>query len=162
MHPVRLSKVAGLPVVDTRIARQAGVVSDVLLDVAAGRVAVLNVQHSDGWLVQRIPAAYVHRLGPRTVLVAETTSVDLGPLRVDGRWLPTAALVGLEVMSERGERVGRIADAELDEQTLAVRGYVLRGLLAGWRRRGRVNPADVLSVSPELMLVKAPEGSPRR
>ena len=46
----------GLPVVDTHVARQAGIVSDVLLDLHTGRVAVLNVKHADGWLVQRIPA----------------------------------------------------------------------------------------------------------
>ena len=53
-----------MPVVDTHVARQAGVVSDVLLDLQAGRVAVLNVKHADGWLVQRIPAEYIYRLGP--------------------------------------------------------------------------------------------------
>ena len=41
---MRLSQITGLPVVDTHIARQAGVVSDVLLDLHTGRVAVLNVQ----------------------------------------------------------------------------------------------------------------------
>ena len=39
---MRLSKITGLPVVDTQVARQAGVVSDVLLDLQTGRVAVLN------------------------------------------------------------------------------------------------------------------------
>ena len=85
-----MSQVIGLPVVDTHVARQAGVVSDVLIDVAAGRVAVLNVQHADGWLVQRIPAAYVYRLGPHTVLVADTLSVDMGPPLSEARLLATA------------------------------------------------------------------------
>lgn len=153
-HDVRLSKVAGLPVVDTHVARQAGVVSDVLLDLHVGRVAVLNVQHADGWLVQRIPAEYIFRLGPHTVLVADTASVDLGPPAVDQRWYPIASVVGLEVITDGGDRVGRISDAELDDQTLAVKAYLLRDAVGAWRRGGRVHPDEVVNCSPELMLVR--------
>jgi sporulation protein YlmC with PRC-barrel domain len=151
---VRLTKVMGLPVVDTHVARQAGVVSDVLLDMQAGRVAVLNVKHADGWLVQRIPAEYIYRLGPHTVLVADTVAVDLGPPAPDQRWFPVQSLIGLEVMTEGGDRVGQISDADLDDQTLAVKAYVLRKARGAWRRRGHVDPDDVVTCSPELMLVR--------
>jgi sporulation protein YlmC with PRC-barrel domain len=151
---VRLTKVTGMPVVDTHVARQAGVVSDVLLDLQAGRVAVLNVKHADGWLVQRIPAEYVYRLGPHTVLVADTVAVDLGPPAADQRWFPIQSLVGLEVLTEGGDRVGQITDAELDDQTLAVRAYLLRNAQGAWRRRGLIHPDEVVTCSPELMLVR--------
>src|ERR1700681_981007 len=124
---VRITKVTGLPVVDTHVARQAGVVADVLLDMQAGRVAVLNVNHGDGWLVQRIPAEYVYRLGPHTVMVSDTVSVDLGPPSLEQRWLPIQALVGLEVLTDGGDKVGHLVDADLDDQTLAVKAYLLRG-----------------------------------
>jgi sporulation protein YlmC with PRC-barrel domain len=143
-----------MPVVDTHVARQAGVVSDVLLDLQTGRVAVLNVKHADGWLVQRIPAEYVYRLGPHTVLVADTVAVDLGPPAPDQRWFPIQSLVGLEVLTEGGDRVGQITDADLDDQTLAVKAYLLRNATGPWRRRGRINPDEVVTCSPELMLVK--------
>jgi sporulation protein YlmC with PRC-barrel domain len=146
----------GMPVVDTHVARQAGVVSDLLIDVEAGRVAVLNVQHADGWLVQRIPAEYVYRLGPQTVLVADTLAVDMGPPISDKRWLRADALVGLEVLTEGGDRVGHIADADLDNQTLAVRAYLLKEAQGAWRRRGRIHPDQVVTVSPELMIVREP------
>ena len=152
---MRLTRITGLPVVDTHVARQAGVVSDVLLDLRAGRVAVLNVQHADGWLVQRIPAEYIYRIGPHTVLVADTAAIDIGPPQVDQRWFPSASLVGLEVLTEGGDRVGRIADADLDDQTLAVKAYLLRDAQGAWRRRGRVHPDEVLTFSPELMLIRA-------
>ena len=155
VNAVRLTKVTGLPVVDTHVARQAGVVSDVLLDLQAGRVAVLNVQHADGWLVQRIPAEYIYRIGPHTVLVSDTVAVDLGPPQADQRYFPLDTLVGLEVLSEGGERVGHIADAELDPQTLAVTVYLLKETTGLWRRRGRVHPEDVLTFSPELMVVRS-------
>src|SRR5438067_2068282 len=115
MIGVRLTRVTGLPVVDTHVARQAGVVSDVLLDMQAGRIAVLNVKHADGWQVQRIPAEFVYRLGPHTVLVADTVAVDLGPAAADQRWYPIESVLGLNVLTEGGDRVGQISDDELDE-----------------------------------------------
>jgi sporulation protein YlmC with PRC-barrel domain len=151
---VRLTQVTGLPVVDTHVARQAGVVSDVLLDMQAGRVAVLNVKHADGWLVQRIPAEYIYRLGPHTVLVADTVAVDLGPPAPDQRYFPIQSVVGLQVLTEGGDRVGQITDADLDDQTMAVRAYLLRKATGAWRRRGRIHPDEVVSCSPELMLIK--------
>jgi sporulation protein YlmC with PRC-barrel domain len=151
---VRLTKVTGLPVVDTHVARQAGVVSDVLLDMQAGRVAVLNVKHADGWLVQRIPAEYVYRIGPHTVLVTDTVAVDLGAPQADQRWFPIESVLGLEVMTEGGDSVGEILDAELDDQTLKVRAYLLRKASGAWKRGSRVHPDEVVLCSPELMLVK--------
>jgi sporulation protein YlmC with PRC-barrel domain len=151
---VRITRVTGLPVVDTHVARQAGVVSDVLLDMQAGRVAVLNVNHADGWLVQRIPAEYVYRLGPHTVLVSDTVAVDLGPPSADQRLFPIQSLIGLEVLTDGGDRVGVIVDADVDDQTLAVKAYLLRNAKGAWRRHGRVHPDEVVSCSPELMLVR--------
>jgi sporulation protein YlmC with PRC-barrel domain len=151
---VKLTKVVGMPVVDTHVARQAGIVSDVLLDLEAGRVAVLNVKHADGWLVQRIPAEYVYRLGPFTILVADTVAVDLGPPPVDQRWFPIESVIGLEVITEGGDRVGQITDADLDDKTLAVKAYVLRNASGAWRRHGRIHPDEVVTASPELMLIR--------
>jgi sporulation protein YlmC with PRC-barrel domain len=143
-----------MPVVDTHVARQAGVVSDVLLDMQGGRIAVLNVKHADGWLVQRIPAEYVYRLGPHTVLVADTVAVDLGPPQSDQRWFPIESLVGLHVMTEGGDDVGQIQDAEVDDKTLAVRSYLLRRASGLWRRSGRIHPDEVVVCSAELMLIR--------
>lgn len=151
---MRLTKVTGLPVVDTHVARQAGIVSDVLLDLHTGRVAVLNVKHADGWLVQRIPAEYVYRLGPHTVLVADTVAVDLGPPATDQRWFPIQSVVGLQVLTEGGDRVGQIVDADLDDQTLVVRSYLLRNASGPWRRGKRIHPDEVVTCSPELMLIR--------
>jgi sporulation protein YlmC with PRC-barrel domain len=143
-----------MPVVDTHVARQAGIVSDVLLDMQGGRIAVLNVKHADGWLVQRIPAEYVYRLGPHTVLVADTVAVDMGPPQTDQRWFPIESVVGLQVITEGGDRVGEIHDADLDDKTLVVRAFLLRQAVGVWRRNGRVRPDEVVVCSPELMLVK--------
>ncbi|MGI9148717.1 MAG: PRC-barrel domain-containing protein [Chloroflexota bacterium] len=151
---MRITKVTGLPVVDTHVARQAGVVADVLLDVEAGRVAVLSITHGDGWLIQRIPAEFVYRLGPHTVMVSDTVAVDLGPPTVDQRWFPLQSLLGLQVVTDGGDNVGQIKDAELDEQSLAVKAYLLQNAQGAWRRGGRVLPDEVVACSIELMLVR--------
>jgi sporulation protein YlmC with PRC-barrel domain len=142
-----------LPVVDTHVARQAGVVSDVFIDVMAGRVVLLNVQHADGWVVQRVPAEFVYRLGPHTVLVSDTLAVDANPPSADRQWFHTQALFGLEVLTEAGDRVGYIADVELDPQTLAVTAYVLKKSSGIWPGHGRVYPDEVVIASPEMMIV---------
>lgn len=154
MFRVRLTQVTGLPVVDTHVARQAGIVSDVLLDVQASRVAVLNVKHADGRLVQRIPAEYIYRIGPHTVLVADTIAVDVGPPSADQRWLPIESVLALQVMTEGGDRVGQIFDAELDDHTLDVRAYLLRKARGAWKRAARVHPDEVVVCSSELMLIR--------
>ncbi len=88
------------------------------------------------------------------MLVADTVAVDLGPPAEDQRWFPIQSVVGLEVLTEGGDRVGQIVDADLDDQTLAVRAYLLRNASGPWRRRGRVHPDEVVTCSPELMLVR--------
>ena len=96
----------------------------------------------------------MYRLGPFTILVADTVAVDLGPPAVDQRWFPIESVVGLEVLTEGGDRVGEITDADLDDKTLAVKSYVLRNASGAWRRLGRIHPDEVVTASPELMLIR--------
>ena len=58
------------------------------------------------------------------------------------------------MLTEGGDRVGQIGDAELDDQTLAVRSYLLRHASGLWLRRGRVHPDEVVNCSAELMLIR--------
>jgi sporulation protein YlmC with PRC-barrel domain len=89
--------------------------------------------------------------------VTDTVAIDLGPPQADQRWFPIESVLGLEVLTEGGDRVGRIADADLDDQTLAVRSYLLRNANGVWRRKGRVHPDEIVTCSPELMLVREPK-----
>jgi sporulation protein YlmC with PRC-barrel domain len=86
--------------------------------------------------------------------VSDTVAVDLGPPSAEQRLFPIQSLIGLEVLTDGGDRVGRIVDAEVDDQTLAVKAYLLRNAEGAWRRHGRVHPDEVVSCSPELMLVR--------
>ena len=85
---------------------------------------------------------------------SDSVAVDLGPPHADQRFFPLNSLVGLQVLTEGGEQVGHIADAELDAQTLEVTSYLLKETRGVWRRRGRVHPDDVVTFSPELMIVR--------
>ena len=55
------------------------------------------------------------------------------------RWLDAGSLVNLEVLGDDGNRIGRLADARFDQDTLDIQAYLLKGSL--WenlvRRRGR-------------------------
>lgn len=162
---MRVTQVRGLPVVDSRVARQAGIVSQVVIDLASARVVAVEVQHGDGWLRERLPAAFVNRLGPYAVVVAHSRELELSPpLTAEELWIDADDLVGLEVFTERGDRVGYLADAHVDPKTLRVVAYQLQGSfwgrLAG--RRRRVLPEDVVVSSREILIVRDPHGPPVR
>ena len=69
-----------------------------------------------------------------------TIAVDVGPPDPDQRYFPMESVFGLQVMTEGGDPVGQISDADLDDQTLAVKSYFLRKATGIWRRLGRVHP----------------------
>ncbi len=131
--------------------------ADVLVDPVACRVGAFEVQHGDGWFVQCIPAALVTRLGPHVILVAGSAGLEFAhPTVNDPAWLRAHTILGLEVLTEDGDRLGFVADAAVDRRTLAVTRYQVRRPLWGrWRRAGAcVTPSDVLQCSAELMLVR--------
>jgi len=157
-----MTRLAGLPVVDSRLARQAGVVSDALLDLGVGRVAALDLRHADGWLIQRVPVDYVHRIQHGAVLVNDSVDLDFNPpMAADARWLRTGQLTGLEVLGEGGDLVGHVDDVDVDARTLSVTCYLLRErrLL----RQRKIMPDDVVSFSDERLIVcKRPPAPARR
>ena len=129
---IRLKQIQGMPVVDARVARQAGVVDDVLVDPLGGHLAGLTVKHAEGWLVQRVPAAHIYQIGQHAVLMADTTTLTYEPPRVaDPRWLSSHMVVGMEVLTEDGDRVGFVRDVVFDQESLQVKRFELRGQCLG-------------------------------
>ena len=63
----------------------------------------------------------------------------------------------MEVLTDGGDRVGQNVDADLDDSSLAVKAYVPRNASGAWRRRGRIHPSEVVTCSPELMLIRGTE-----
>ncbi|MBV9357011.1 MAG: hypothetical protein JO023_15980 [Chloroflexi bacterium] len=144
-----------MPVIDAQVARQAGVVSEVEMDLTSGRLAAVMIRHSDGWSTQRVPAAFVYRIERATVLVQDSVELNFRPpMAADERWITSAGIAGLPVLSDRGDRVGRLLDLDLDGDTLGVKSYLLdkrRWLVL----RRKIPQADVVSVSHEMLIIRA-------
>jgi sporulation protein YlmC with PRC-barrel domain len=152
---MRVSQVRGLPVLDSTRARQAGVVADLVIDVTAARVVALDVHHGDGLLVHRVTMDSVERVGSRSVLVPRSSELELAqPREWADHLMVTDALIGLEVLSEAGERVGYVSDVHFGPKTKSIHSYeVTTSAWEPWCRRTRLHPAEVLACSPDAMLV---------
>ncbi len=124
------------------------------MDLTSGRLAAVMIRHSDGWSMQRVPAAFVYRIERGTVLVQDSVELNFRPpMAADERWITSTGIAGLPVLSDQGDRVGRLLDLDLDGDTLGVKSYLLnkrRWLLL----RRKIPQADVLSVSHEMMIIR--------
>jgi sporulation protein YlmC with PRC-barrel domain len=156
---MRLKDLRGLPVIDPTAARKVGTVSDYHVDPASGRLAALDVTRQEGGEGERILAQRIRRVGGSAVMLTmRGGSMPGATVEVNERWLDTSTLVGLEVMGDDGTRVGRLADATFDQDTLAIEAYLLQGssLLDSFGgRRTRIEPEKVHSCSRELMLISS-------
>jgi sporulation protein YlmC with PRC-barrel domain len=153
---MRLKELRGLPVIDPTAARKIGTVTDYQIDSAGGRIAALDIASVDGGAGERILAQRVRRVGSSAVvLTARGGSLPAAPVETNERWLDTSTLVGLEVMGDDGNRIGRVVDATFDQDTLAIGEYVLAANFFErlFGRRGRVQPSTVHACSRELMIV---------
>jgi sporulation protein YlmC with PRC-barrel domain len=153
---MRLKQLRGLPVIDPTAARKIGTVSDYQVDPASGRLAALDITGITNGELERIMAPRIRRVGHSAViLTARGGSAPSSEVEVTERWLDSSSLVGLEVMGDDGNRIGRLLDATFDQDSLDIEAYTLR---AGfWERLlsrgGRIAPVKVHSCSRELMMV---------
>jgi sporulation protein YlmC with PRC-barrel domain len=153
---MRLKELRGLPVIDPTAARKIGTVLDYQVDPASGRLAAVDITSTASGDGERVLATRIRRVGRHAViLTGRGGNVHGTTPEVDDRWLDMSTLVGLEVMGDDGDRIGRLVDATFDQDTLEVQAYLLRASL--WQRltgrRGQIQPTSVQSSSRELMLV---------
>jgi sporulation protein YlmC with PRC-barrel domain len=153
---MRLKEIRGLPVIDPTAAHKIGTVLDYQIDPASGRLAALDINGIEEGTSERILAQRIRRVGHSAVILTGRGGATSGtPIEINERWLDAATLAGLEVMGDDGNRIGRLIDAALNQDTLEIEAYLLRvGLLERLiRRRGRIRSSKVHSCSRELMLV---------
>lgn len=154
---MRLKEIRGLPVVDPAAARKIGTVTDYLVDPINGCLAALSVAAADGGESDPIPAHRVRRIGRHAVVLTGRAPAPNGTtsLEPNERWLDAGSLGNLEVLGDDGNRIGRLTDANFDQDTLDIQAYLMGSSF--WerfgRRRGRIQPSDVASCSRELMIV---------
>jgi sporulation protein YlmC with PRC-barrel domain len=154
---MRLKELRGLPVIDPTAARRIGTVSDYQVDPAAGSVAALDITPADGGAGERVLAQRIRRVGSSAVILTPRGgSMPSGPAELNEHWLDASTMAGLEVMGDDGTRIGHLADATFDQDTLTIGAYLLGGgtFLDGLSgRRNRIEPDTVHSCSRQLMIV---------
>jgi uncharacterized protein YrrD len=153
---MRLKELRGLPVIDPTAARKIGTIVDFQVDPASGRLAALDIAGVDNSDDARILAPRIRRIGRNAVILTPRGGASPNaPVEVNDRWLDGSTLVGLDVMGDDGNQVGRLIDATFDQDSLDIDAYTLR--TGFWERLlsrgGRIAPAKVHSCSRELMMV---------
>jgi sporulation protein YlmC with PRC-barrel domain len=152
---MRLKELRGLPVIDPTAARKIGTVLDYQVDPATWRLAALDINGVENGPAQRILSERIRRVGGSAVILTERGGATPGvPVEINERWLDGSTLVGLEVMGDDGNRIGRVVDATFDQDSLAIDVYLLRASfierLTG--QRDRIQPSKIHSCSRELMI----------
>lgn len=148
---MRVADLKGLPVIDPRVARQAGVLKSLLIDPANGKLAVMEVAHGDGALREKIPVRNLRSISPHVIMVTDLEQVEFSPQpEDDGLLVDTETLFKIDVYTEDGRKLGRICDAELDPDSLAITSYKLKLGLS----TKKLDPDDVVSCSREMMIVR--------
>src|SRR5579859_8012164 len=150
---MRITELKGRQVVDPTTARKRGKVVDVLVDPTTARLAWIIIARNDEGPPEHIAAAMIARIGRAAVMLRRQVDSDLEIL-VEGRdkYLDYESLVGLEVLDEGGDPVGRLQDARIDPDRLVITAYAL--VDAGWRRwlhrATDIGPGEVTSWSRDL------------
>ena len=159
---MRVTELRGRQVVDPITASKRGRVVDVLVDPTTRCLAGLTIAADGEESHQEISARHIARIGSAAVMLRREVEGDVFDTELRHEdYLDYGSLVGLEVLDEGGDRVGRLQDAKIDPEHLAITAYALVG--AGWRRwlgsMSDITPSQVSSWSRELMLVQPRAGA---
>ncbi len=132
---MRIDSLRHLAVIDPDTASRIGTVTDYWLDPAAGRLAALALRPVDVDQAQRVSWERVGRIGRAAVMLTRTGGQANSRLEpIPGDWLDRRHLQQVTVYTDDGDRVGRIAQVNIDPVTLQIQSY---GLAIGWWRRWR-------------------------
>jgi sporulation protein YlmC with PRC-barrel domain len=158
---MRVTELKGRQVVDPTTASKRGRVVDVLVDPTTKRLAGLTIAADGEESHLEIAASRIARIGSAAVMLRRDGEGDNGDRNLRHEdYLDYNSLVGLEVLDEGGEPVGRLQDAKIDPDRLAITGYALVG--TGWQRwlrlQSDIGPSAVTAWSRELVLVERSSG----
>jgi len=153
----RLTQLRGMPVVDLSSASRVGYVTNVLLDPNSGSIQALDVSSEEGDLM-RVKGIDVRRIGQHAVVLLPGTDRVSNHVCPVEDWIDISDLIGLEVLSDTGDRVGFISEAYIAPETLEVDAYELdTPQWQVWLKGPRtIAPESVILCSAEVMIVPAP------
>jgi len=163
MPVVRLTRLRGMPAVDLTTAHRIGWINDVFIDPKSGSIQALELRTIADGDIKRVSALDVRRIGHDAVIMLP--NADGAPRRAGDTagLVNVSALVGLEVMSDAGNRIGYLSDAYISPETLEVDAYELdTPTWKQWFQGPRtIVPETVLLCSPDVMIVPGQERRPR-
>lgn len=135
-----------------------GLVEDVLLDPGCGYVAALRVRPVRGSKQRLVLRQAVRRIGRHAVILnGDEELPDESALDNADRMIALDTLIGLEVVSDEGNLLGRVRNAVIDQETLAIEAFdVARAPLGVLSRLGgmlRIEAREMLSGSKDVIIV---------
>ena len=114
-----VTELPGLRVLSVLSALRMGTVESALIDPSCRFVAALRVREYGPGGRQLIPSEMVKRVGRHAVIIARDIAGDEQVEHAE-RLIPLRELIGLEVVSDRGDLLGFVRDIEMDRDTLAL------------------------------------------
>jgi sporulation protein YlmC with PRC-barrel domain len=148
----------GLRIFSLMSALRMGVVADALLDPSCRHVEALVIREYGPGARRLVPRRLVRHVGRNAVILAGTDEAhESTEIENADRLINLAAFVGLEVVTDYGNLVGRIHNALIDPDTLAIDEYEVEGRgferLLGHRGMRRVVAGETLSASKDVLIV---------
>jgi uncharacterized protein YrrD len=155
-HMMYISELKGKHVISLTEALKMGMVQDALLDPTGRYVAAIRV-HSSAGRDQVVRRQAVKHVGLHAIVLSMSDDL-IDSAREDpelDRLIDLRTLVGLEVISDQGNLIGRIQDALIDPETLNIEEYELtRNFWDRYLQTGpRIAAATILSCSKDLLIV---------
>lgn len=114
-----VTELPGLRVLSVLSALRMGTVESALIDPSCRFVAALRVREYGPGGRRLIPCEMVKRVGRHAVIIARDIAGDEQVEQAE-RLIPLRELIGLEVVSDRGDLLGFVRDIEMDRDTLSL------------------------------------------
>jgi len=143
-----------MPVIDLLKAQRVGKVKNAFLNATTGRLAALDVGHYGAFKHAHVAGRHVRRIGHQAiVLVSAEDLEDAAMLSED--MIDIRTLLGIEVLTDEGDRVGHVSDVYLNPDMLSVDAYELRTppLTRLFKGPRMVAPERMVLCSHQLMIV---------
>jgi sporulation protein YlmC with PRC-barrel domain len=154
--PMYVTDLRGLRIFSLMSALRMGSVADALLDPSCRHVAALVVREYGPGARRLVPRQLVRHVGRNAVILAGNDELhESTQLEHADRLINLATFVGLEVVTDYGNLLGRIHNATIDPDTLEMEEYEVEGpgRLLGQRRTRRIKAHESLSASKDVLIV---------
>jgi sporulation protein YlmC with PRC-barrel domain len=159
--PVYVTDLRGLRIISLVSALKMGTVEDALLDPSCRYIAALCVRAYGPGKRRYVLRQSIQRIGRHAVILGGTDDMP-GEFSLDtaDRLINLRTLIGLVVVSDQGNLVGRIRNAIFNTSTLVIATYEVSqaglGSRLAARRPLRVDVSEVLSCSKDVLIIPEP------